>query len=292
MTRAPGPPPLAPVSSKLTKQILRCSDSQKGTIVLTTTAAYRTIAKDLTRSLSNTAKQPQIARETEYYLANIGNIKSVDDFMKNDRIYRYAMKAFGLQDMAYAKAFVRKALTEGIDSQDAFANRLVDPRYRELVTAFNFERNGDQTTTSPQTKQGTVDRFVRQSLEESAGAQNEGVRLALYFERKAAAITNPMQLLGDPALLKVVQTALGLPQAMSLQNIDRQAKMISDRMNIKDLADPKKLQAFLTRFTSLWELQNPSTSAVTPNIQIGQQSTTGLSSSLLAALQNLRLGGR
>ena len=91
--------------------------------------------------------------------------------------------------MTYAKAFMRKVLTEGIDKRDSFANRLADTRYREFVETFNFARYGDDhDRSSTRTRQGTVDRYVRQTLEEDAGAQNEGVRLALYFERKAPSI--------------------------------------------------------------------------------------------------------
>ena len=61
--------------------------------VVTTTAAYRMIATDLTRALGNTAKKPQAARETAYYLANIEKVKSIDDFMADKRLYNYVMKA-------------------------------------------------------------------------------------------------------------------------------------------------------------------------------------------------------
>lgn len=260
--------------------------------MLTTTAAYKIIASDLTRALGNVAKQPAVARETEYYLANIGNVKSIDDFMADDRLYRYAMKAFGLQDMAYAKAFVRKALTEGILNPDSFANRLTDPRYRELVATFNFARHGEATTDFQATRQGVVDRHMRQSLEEDAGKQNEGVRLALYFERKVSGIESAFNILGDPALLKVAQIALGLPATMSLVDIDRQAEMITDRLDLEDLSDPDKLKKFLNRFTTLWETQNPAAAPTTPSILIGQPAPIGIGASLLAALQNLRLGGR
>jgi hypothetical protein len=37
-------------------------------------------------------------------------VKSVDDLLKNDRLYQYAMKAHGLEDMTYAKAFMKKVL--------------------------------------------------------------------------------------------------------------------------------------------------------------------------------------
>lgn len=260
--------------------------------MLTTNTAYRTITHDLVRSIGNTAKQPQVARESAYYLDNIDKVKSIDDFMANDRLYRYAMKAMGLQDMAYAKAFIRKALTEGIDNRDSFANKLTDPRYRELVATFNFARYGTTTTGSEATKQGVVDRYVRQTLEEDAGKQNEGVRLALYFQRKASGIQNAFNILGDPALLKVAQTTLGLPVSMSLQDIDKQAKMITDRLDLSDLADPAKLDKFLNRFTTMWEMDHPAAAPITPNLLIGQPLTIGIGLNLLTALQNLRPGGR
>jgi hypothetical protein len=260
--------------------------------VLTTIAAYRVLAGDLDRSLGNTAKQPQVARETAYYLANIGEVKSIDDLMANDRLYRYAMKAFGLQDMAYAKAFVRKALTEGIEDREAFANRLTDQRYREFVETFNFAQLGEATTGLDRARQGVVDRHLRQNLEENAGKQNEGVRLALYFERKATGIDNAFELLADPALLKVVQTALRLPIQMSLQDIDKQAELITRRLDLDDLSDPDKLKQFVHRFLTMWEIDNPTAPPVTPNIVIGRPSGFGIQAGLLAALQNLKLGGR
>jgi hypothetical protein len=259
--------------------------------MLTTTAAFRLISTDIDRSLLRTAKAPDVERESAYYLENIGSIKSIDDFFANDRVYRYAMKAFGLDDMAYAKAFIRKALEEGIDKQSSFANRLADPRYRELAEAFNFDRYGEATTSFGRTQQGTVDLYVRQTMEEDAGVQNEGVRLALYFQRKAAEIERPMDILADPALLKVVQTALGISPLTAAADIDKQAEMISARLDVDDLADPEKLDQFLARFTSLWELENGQAMASVPAIMAGQSLTFGLSANLLTSLQNLKLGG-
>ena len=82
----------------------------------TTYTNYRLITADIDRSIERISQQPQVQRETDYYLSKIGDIKSIDDFMSDDRIYNYAMKAFGLEDMTYAKAFMRKVLTEGIDN--------------------------------------------------------------------------------------------------------------------------------------------------------------------------------
>jgi hypothetical protein len=263
-------------------------------VVPTTLTSYALIASNLPRSLTTTAAKPQVSRETAYYLAHIENVKSIDDFLADDRVFAYAMKAFGLKDMAYAKAFMRKVLTEGIDKRDSFANTLSDARYREFVETFNFARYNTTTTIFERTRQGTVDRYVRQTLEEDAGAQNEGVRLALYFERKAPSITSALGILADAALLKVVQTALGIPAATSAMDLDKQAQIISARLDVADLKDPDKLASFLRRFASLWELDNPSSSFGADGqtaVLFSQPLELGIGGDLLASLQNLRLGG-
>lgn len=257
----------------------------------TTLAGYAAIAANLSRSLGTTAAKPQVARETEYYLANIVNVKSIDNLLADDRLFNYAMKAFGLEEMAYAKAFMRKVLSEGIDKSDSFANGLSDSRYKEFAEAFNFTRYGETTTIFERTRQGTVDRYVRQTLEEEAGAQNEGVRLALYFERKASGINSAYGILADAALLKVVQTALGIPAETSAMDIDRQAQLISARLDVADLKDPEKLRALLDRFASLWEAQNPTSAADSTSVLFSQPLELGVGADLLASLQNLRLGG-
>ena len=56
------------------------------------------------------------------------------------------MKAHGLEDMTYAKAFMVKALKEGVADPDSFANKLTDKRYAEFVTSYQFRevrRAGD-----------------------------------------------------------------------------------------------------------------------------------------------------
>lgn len=257
--------------------------------MFSTPIGYKIIASDMTAALQRTSEQPVVQRESEYYLETIKNIKTVDDFLANDRVFKYAMKAHGLQDMDYAKAFMRKVLKEGIDNPQSFANKLSDTKYREFAETFNFARHGTTATIFEKARQGTVDRYTRQTLEMDAGASNEGVRLALYFERKVASVTTPLHLLADRALLKVTQIALGIPEAAATMDIDRQVEMISKKLDIEDLKDPEKLDKFIGRFTALWELENPTTTAASSGItQLfgGYDNTIGYD--LLTQMQNIR----
>ena len=114
--------------------------------MVNTYTSYKLITRDIDRSIDQVEKQPLVDRETKYYLDNISKVKSIEEFVKNDRLFRYAMKAHGLEDMTYAKAFMIKALKEGISNPDSFANKLTDKRYAEFVTSYNFaqiRRAGD-----------------------------------------------------------------------------------------------------------------------------------------------------
>lgn len=255
--------------------------------MLSAVAYYKVLAKDLPRALSAMATKPDVARETKYYLERIQSVSSIDEFLADTRLFNYALAAFGLTGMSYAKGFFRKLLTEGVDSPHTFANRLVDRRYREFAETFNFARYGSITTTFTRAQQGVVDKYLRQRLEEQMGAQNEGIRLALYFERRASNINTPYDILADRALLEVVQTVLGIPFETVMSPIDRQADAIKRKLNFDDLKDPVKLQKFIHRFLALWDATKSPVADNTPALLPYQPVEFGLRPDLLASLQSL-----
>lgn len=228
--------------------------------MINTYTSYQLITRDLERSINRIEAQPVVSRETEYYLENIGSVKSIEEFVGDSRLFRYAMKAHGLEDMDYAKALMVKVLEEGIDDKGSFANKLSDKRYRDFAETFNFAAHGEETTNSARATTEVTEKYLRQTLEQDAGRQNEGVRLALYFQRKAESLTSFYEVLADSALSQVVRTALGLPASFAQADIDKQVDLFEARLDIEDFKDPEKLEVFLKRFTSLWEIENPSNS--------------------------------
>jgi hypothetical protein len=110
--------------------------------------SYTLDTKDMTATLARVASQTETKREAAYYKANIGSVKTVDDLMGNYQLYSYAMKAYGLEDFTYAKAFMKQVLTSDLSNSSSFANRLNDPKYKAIAAAFNF---GSSTTSTAQT---------------------------------------------------------------------------------------------------------------------------------------------
>lgn len=149
----------------------------------------------------------------------------------------------------------------------------------DFAKTYDFVGFGETATIFTRAQQGTgLDKYLRQTLEEDAGKQNEGVRLALYFDRKAGGITSFYDVLADTALAKVVRTSLGLPDSFASADIDKQVQLFESKLDIADFSDPAKLSKFLTRFTSMWEVNNPTaTPQSLSSVLFSQPTTYGIS---------------
>ncbi len=257
----------------------------------TTSATYRQITHNLDRTLSQTSAAKPVALETAYYLKTISNIKSIDDFVRNTRVFNFAMNAFGLADMAHAKAFMRKVLSEGIADSHSFANRLADDRFVAFARTFDFKANGADATGTADAQQGVVARYVRQTLETTAGADNEGVRLALYFQRMAPTVKSAYGLLGDAALWKVVKTVFGFPDAMANAGIEKQAAAVTSRLGIADLKDPAKLDKLINRFTAVWDATEASAADRRLALFGSDSGRVSVDLNLIMTLKSLKYGG-
>lgn len=257
-----------------------------------TLTAYRLIASDPERSLKSVASNKVVQRETAYFESKIPNIKSIDDFMADRRVYSYVLSAFGMSDMSNSRALIRKVLEGGIDDRRSLANSLADPRFRELAETFNFQRYGSATTSFDRTQSGVVSRYMRSTLEANAGQSNEGVRLALYFQRKAPDITSVYQILADKALYKVAEVALSLPSSLPAVGVEKQAAFIQSKLDVSSLKDGEKLDKFLSRFANLWDLSQ-SSPATNSSVQLFQGASVGaISPETLASIQSLQLKRR
>ena len=255
------------------------------------------ISNNLSKWQTLTASQPDVKAQTAYYKANIGSVKTPADLVNNYRLFSYALNAFGLGDQVYAKALFQKVLQQGTGSTKDLAYTLNDPRILALAKTFNFAANGASTTSSTAVKTDVVSKYVEQTLETNQGQSDQGVQLALYFQRNAPNITSVYNILADTKLLTVVQTALGISSLTSAENIDTQANLISNKLKVADFKDQKKLQTFIERFSVLCDMNNQSGTSSTqsssvPNTLINtSSSSSGLSVDLLSSMQGVKLGG-
>ena len=242
----------------------------------TTTSAYLAVANSLPKMQAMTAKEPAVQTAGAYYAANIDKVTSVDDFVGNYRLLSYALDAFGLGGQINSTALIKQVLEGGVSNPKSLANTL--PQWKAFATAFNFAADGAGSISTPTAVAATQSGYVEQQLENNQGQQDVGVQLAMYFNRVAPTVTSEYGILADKNLLNVVETIFGLPSSLSAENIDVQAKTLSDLMPISDLTDPKKLQQLTVRFTAEYDAtySNPGSSTA-PLTVAGSSSSSSFS---------------
>jgi hypothetical protein len=251
-----------------------------------------------TRIDNTDAAKKAATEENTYYHDAIVRVRSLGDLLADKRLMTYLQKAYDLEGERLSVTDLRSIFTSDPLDKNSFVNKRGDQRMRDMAAAFNFNSDGtvarvpDRALQTRSELMQTIDGFVRQTLETDAGAQNEGVRLALYFQRKAANLVSPFSILADKALIEVVRTALNFPAQMSQADIDVQAANISKRLNVADLKDPAKLDKFLTRFAAMYDMNNGggfNTLSGTLAILGGNQGI-GTNVNLLGSMQRILLG--
>ena len=112
--------------------------------MISTYLLYQSYASRPSRRRSRaSAPQTEVSNAAKYYQDNIGKVTSVDDFLNDPRLFSYAMTAYGLSDMTYAKAFMKKVLTSDLSDSKSFVNKLTDPRFQTFAKAYQFSTDGN-----------------------------------------------------------------------------------------------------------------------------------------------------
>ena len=234
--------------------------------------------------------------EAKYYAAQMQKVDSVKELLADGRLVAFVLEANGIDPESVDAVFMEKIFTSDLEDPKSFANQQANRDYRKIVSSFNFnaeglvERSEDAKIQSRRGIYETIDSHVRQKLEEDAGNENAGVRLALYFERKAETITSPYDVLADDALFEVFKVLFQLPEEIGSADVDAQADLVERYLDMKELQDPEKVSKMIVKFSVLYDLANQTTTDPAVAVLSGSGSV-GISADLMMSLAQLRTGG-
>lgn len=242
------------------------------------------------------AVRAQATKDASEYQQAITGIDSVSDLLANRPMVDFILLAKGLDPRKVSTEFLKNIFSSDLNNPKSFANTENDPRFAEIVASFNFDSKGNVARLpmmGPQKRdqfRETQANYVEQSLEQQQGDANPGVRLAIYFQRKAGDITSAYDILADKALSEVFRTTFDLPDSMAAMPIDQQAKFVDRFMKIKDLSDPAKVTKLLNRFSAIYDIRNSQSTGQgqSPLLNLFQGSGSGISDSTYLAIAKLR----
>ncbi|MBL4872251.1 MAG: DUF1217 domain-containing protein [Rhodobacteraceae bacterium] len=182
-------------------------------------------------------KSPELSRDLEYFKENISKATTAEALVNDRRLLKVALGAFGLEDDLNKGAYVLKALVEGTDADDSFANRMVDKRYQEFSKAFGYGNELGASVGRSDFAQSIIAPYKVQKFEVAVGEADESMRLAMVFVREIGEFANSdsadetawFKVLGNPPLRQIFETAFGLPKSFGLLDVDKQRDIFQDK---------------------------------------------------------------
>ncbi len=218
----------------------------------------------------------QHARAITHFKENIGAIESVDQLLEDQELYGFVMRAFDLEDQIFGKALISKMLKSDINDPEALINRLTDSRFKDLYKALDFGPDGvgNTNTISTAWQNSIVEKYVTRQYINSQAEGNATVGIALEYREKIANVRNVFDILRDPDLSKVIRTAFSIPKETSGLDIDRQAAILREKIDIEELKTPEEIQRVMQRYATIEDALNGSAASSSPALQMLQSSNS------------------
>ncbi len=247
----------------------------------------------LTGDMRNKAVKDAKDAATEFS-KSIAKVKTVDELLADKKLTDFILVANNIDPKTIDKNTLKKAFTADPEDAKGFLNTTAGEKFKAMVNVFNFDTKGNLTTAKIEAGQNkgarlaTNDLYLHQTLETQQGASNDGVRLALYFQRKAPQVNSVYDIMSDPALYNVIKTTYSLPASMSNMDVTRQAKMLEKLFPIKDLHDASKVNHLLKRFSAVYDAANGAGTSSPASAILTRGTGIGMSADLMLSIAQLK----
>ncbi|MBM3546508.1 MAG: DUF1217 domain-containing protein [Alphaproteobacteria bacterium] len=196
-------------------------------------SAYLALDKNRDLYFNRFKNSETVKKDIAYFQKKVGQINSIDEFVNDPKLLAFAATAFNLENDLKYPARLKKVLKESLSDQDALANRLIDPRYKEMAKFFQFGELGLTKVKVSVSQNELIGKYQTAAFERSQGQVNPALRDALYFERNASKIKTGYDILGDNVLRAIVTYALDLPPQIAVQSVEKQKALIESKLDLK-----------------------------------------------------------
>ncbi|MBL4749744.1 MAG: DUF1217 domain-containing protein [Amylibacter sp.] len=222
------------------------------------------------RQINSIRNSAQGSREINSFRERIGNIQTVDQLLDDRELYSFVMKAYDLEDQIFGKALMAKVLKSDINDSTSLVNRLTSQRFKDIHQGLGFAANGigNTNTLNPAWQEAMVERFLERQFINIQTDQNETIGTVLEFRKQAGSISSPYDFLKSTVLSEFIRTAIGIPSEAAGLNIDKLAALITDRVDIQNLNDPKVVNKLVLRYIAIKDAQNSANVSANAAVQL------------------------
>ncbi|MBL0849075.1 MAG: DUF1217 domain-containing protein [Candidatus Liberibacter ctenarytainae] len=155
--------------------------------------------------LSSLSRRPSVKNEEKYYRDTIKKISTIDEFIKDYRILRYALKAHGLLDILPAKKFIRTLLESNLSDPKSIVNKTNNPKYIKFAQSFNFSPAPKRIQNNIQQTQ-----LISQYIDSYQQEENSAFLKSMHFRQNAHKINSLADFFRDKDIQEYIFASFGI----------------------------------------------------------------------------------
>jgi hypothetical protein len=225
--------------------------------VLSAYPLYKRLTPEfMAQNTQKVSKSASVQNEVAYFKARVARVETVDDFLKDSRLLRFALKAYNLEDQMEFPARIKQIMKDDATDSRSLVQRMTSPGYREINAAFDFFRKGVTKLKSDAFQQEIVARYYSARNVDTLTEMSPDLADALHFERMIGKAKTGYDILGDRILFGVVLKALNLPPQAGTTKIERLKELIESKLDFSRLNDSKYVRSLVERYLIMKDVES------------------------------------
>ncbi len=217
------------------------------------------------RQLQIFSETPNIQNDRAYFEERLSSSLQVEDLLTDRRLLRISLTAFGLAGEEAKGGLVRRVLESVADPDDSLLQRLNNPDYERFAEVFAPNEDGS-ISISPEALSDIAAQFETELFEEAVGEVDADQRLSLNYQSDIERLVGTdssdsailFRLLGNVPVRRLLEGALGLPEALQSLPIERQSEILQEQLQSKfgisdlsELASSENIDRVIKRFHAI-----------------------------------------
>lgn len=199
------------------------------------------------KGMAREGKDPVTLSALARFRTALDKATTIEGALSDPRILEVLAPALGLPDQQGNTAMLRKALLSDPADQDGLAARL-GTTWRKAAETLGVHASGLGGLKDEAMVRRLSDAYVKYQYRSGLDETQAGMSNALYALENAGSFTDVYSILGDAVMRKVVTTALGLPDQISIQSVEAQGRAVTSRLKLGDLQDGKAVRRLVERY--------------------------------------------
>jgi hypothetical protein len=191
-----------------------------------------------------------------YFEKQAPALTSPQALLGNYRALQVVLSAFGMSSDINNTGILKDLMTQNPSDPKSLVQQLASPlytRFAQLMSNWN-----PPPFSSASVVQTIVNQYTTNQFEQNQGQQMPGMQQALYFTRTIASATSLQQIMSDPTLLNVVETATNQPPQFGLLNYDQQVSLLTKAVpDVTKFQNPEYVRKFVEKYLVMNQMSPP-----------------------------------